>query len=66
MKLTVECECGNMIVMRAPSKKFLQLRDNLETKDFRFDGAEYDNNNKVRGFCIYCNKCKNYIYLGVD
>ena len=42
MTLTIECECGNNITMNAPSKKYLQLRDTLETRNFRFDGAEYD------------------------
>lgn len=66
MKLIFECECGNRITMSAPSKKYLQLRDNLETQDFRFDGAEYDKNSKVKEFRICCNKCNNYISLGVD
>ena len=66
MTLTIECECGNKITMNAPSKKYLQLRDTLETRNFRFDGAEYDENSKVCEFLICCNKCRNYILLGVD
>jgi hypothetical protein len=52
MTITIECECGNRIAMNVSSKKYLQLRDNLEIHDFRFDGAEYDKNNKVSEFRI--------------
>lgn len=64
MTLTIECECGNKTTINVPSKKYLQLRDTLETRIFRFDCAEYDKNSKVREFRICCNKCKNYISLG--
>lgn len=40
MKLMVECECGNKIIVSASEKKHLQLRDNLEAKHFRYDGAK--------------------------
>lgn len=40
MTLTIECECGNKITLSAPPKKYLQFRDNLEMKQFRYDGAE--------------------------
>lgn len=66
MKITVECECKNVITMQAPPKKYLQLRDNLETQSFRYNGAKYDINNKVKELLICCDKCKNYIYLGLD
>lgn len=66
MTITIECECGNRITMNVSSKKYLQLRDNLKIHDFHFDGAEYDKNNNVSEFRICCNKCKNYILLGVD
>ena len=65
MKLMIECECGNKITVSAPSKKYLQLRDNLETKQFRYDGAEITDG-KVKEFRICCDKCKNWITFGVD
>lgn len=66
MKLIIECECGNKITMTALPKKYIQLRDKLETQEFRFGGAEYDKNSKVKEFRVCCDKCKNYILLGVD
>lgn len=65
MTLTIECECGNKIIVSAQTKKYLQLRDNLEAKQFRYDGAEIKNG-KVQEFRICCNKCGNWISLGVD
>ena len=65
MTLMIECECGNKITLSAPSLKYLQLRDNLEAKQFRWDGAEIKNG-KVAEFRICCDKCKNWITLGVD
>lgn len=66
VKLTIECECGNIITMVPPSRKYLQLRDNLEIKGFRFENIKYDKNSKVKEFQLCCDKCKNYISLGVD
>lgn len=65
MILTIECECGNKIKLCVPSKRYLQLRDNLETSQFRYDGAEI-NNGEPKEFRIYCEKCKNWISLGID
>ena len=65
MILTIECECGNKITLSAPSKKYLQLRDNLEIKQFHYDGAEIKKG-KVEEFRISCDKCKNWITLSVD
>ena len=65
MKLTIECECGNKIKLSSLPKRYLQLRDNLETEQFRYDGAEIKNG-KVEEFRICCDKCKNWITLGVD
>lgn len=64
MTLTIKCECGNMIELSAP-KRYIQLRDNLETKRFRYDGAIIEDG-KVKEFRICCDKCKNWITLGVD
>lgn len=50
MKLTIECECGNKITMEPPSRKYLQLRDHLETKGFRFESSEYDKKSKMKEF----------------
>lgn len=43
----------------------MQFRDALECHHFRFDGAEIKNG-KLNEICIMCDKCKNYITLGVD
>lgn len=61
MKITIECECGNRISLSAPAKKYLQLRDNLEKEKFRYDGAE-----DGKEFRICCDKCHNWITLGVE
>ena len=65
MTLIIECECGNKITLSVPPKKYLQLRDNLETKKFRYDGGT-TKDGKVEGFRISCDKCKNWIDIGVD
>ena len=65
MKIMIECECGNKITLSAPQKKYLQLRDNLEKKQFRFDSAEIKGG-KVEEFRICCDKCRNWITLGVN
>ncbi len=65
MKLTIECECGNKITLSAPPKKYLQLRDNLEAQQFRYDGADIKSGT-VKEFRICCDKCKNWITIGVD
>jgi len=65
MTLSIECECGNKVSLSVPPKKYLGLRDNLETKRFRYNGAELVNG-KVKVFHICCDKCKNWITLGVD
>lgn len=65
MTLTIECECGNRITLHAPAKRYLQLRDNLETMQFRYGGAEIKNG-KVEEFRICCDKCNNWIILVVN
>lgn len=65
MKITIECECGNKVVLPVQSKKYIQFRDWLETRQFRYDGAEI-RAGKLKEFCIKCEKCKAWITLGVD
>ena len=65
MTVTLECECGNKITLSASSKKYLQLRDNLETMKFRYDG-EVIKNGKIEEFSISCDKCRNRITFGVN
>lgn len=64
MTLTIECECGNKTTIYAPPKKYLQLRDNLETRQFRYDGDELKKGKEE--FRICCDKCGNWITLGVN
>lgn len=66
MKIIIECECSNKIEMKAPPKKYLQMRDNLETKYFRYADAEYDEKGKIKKILITCDKCHNHIALGLD
>lgn len=66
MILTIECEnCGNNIVMNAPMKKYLQMRDKLSTKQFHYDGADIKDG-KLKEIRITCDKCNNWITLGLD
>lgn len=45
MKITIECECGNVVVLAVQPKKYIQFRDWLETKQFHYDGAEIEHGN---------------------
>jgi len=65
MILSIECECGNKLSMKALPKKYLQLRDYLESKEFHYDGAKIIDG-KLEEFRISCDKCGNWIDLGVD
>lgn len=65
MKITIECECGNRIVESVPAKKYMQLRDLLENRQFYYDGAEIIDG-KLKEIAIACDKCKNRIILGID
>lgn len=66
MKITIECDCGNHIEMKAPPKKYLQMRDNLETGEFRYADAQYDEKGNIKEILIVCDKCHNSIALGLD
>ena len=61
MKITIGCECGNRITLSAEAKKYLRLRDNLETERFRYDESDDD-----KEFRICCDKCHDWITLGID
>ena len=65
MKITIECECGNKMAESVPAKKYMQLRDWFENRQFHYDGAEVKDG-KLKEFGITCDKCKNWIILGVD
>ena len=65
MTLTIECECGNRVTVSAPPKKYLQLRDNLETGDFKYGGSKIKGV-KVEEIRICCDKCGKYMDLGLD
>lgn len=65
MNIVIKCDCGNKVELKAPSKKYTQLRDYLEKDEFRYDGAEFEGD-KLKEFRIQCCKCKNWITLGVD
>ena len=51
--------------MEVCSKKYFQLRDNLEREHFCFDGAEIKDN-KLKEIRIRCCKCNNWITLGIE
>lgn len=65
MKITIECECGNVVVLPVQPKKYIQFRDWLETKQFHYDGAEIEHG-KLKEICIQCDKCKNWSTFGMD
>lgn len=65
MKITIDCDCGNNVVLSALSNKYIQLRDRLENQHFQYDGDEISAG-KLKEFRIKCNKCKKWITLGVD
>lgn len=65
MRIIIKCECGNEIDLSAPPKKYLQLRDNLETRRFRY-GGEKIKNAKLQEIQICCDECGNWIDLGMD
>lgn len=65
MTITIKCECGNEIILTALPRKYLQLRDNLERHQFRYDGAEIMDG-QVKEIRIKCSKCGNCVSLGVD
>ncbi|WP_028505912.1 hypothetical protein [Ruminococcus sp. FC2018] len=66
MTLTIKCECGNEVTMSAPKKKYIQFRDYLDTKRFRFSDDEYDKESKIKEIKILCDECGNYVSLGFD
>lgn len=65
MKITIQCECGNDVVLPVKPKKYIQFRDWLETQQFHYDGAEIKNG-KLIEIRIRCDKCKNWSTLGID
>ena len=65
MTITIKCECGNEITLSTLPRKYLQLRDNLEDHQFRYDGAEIKDG-QLKEIRIKCSKCGNYASLGVD
>lgn len=58
MILSIVCECGNKIDIIAPAKKYLQMRDNLETRKFRIADSEITER-KLKEIRIECDKCNN-------
>ena len=66
MYITITCDkCKNTHTMRAPAKKYLQLRDNLEQGGFSYGERAEISDGKLKEFLIRC-KCGNYIQLGMD
>lgn len=65
MKMTLECECGNKIIISALPGKLVQFRDNLETQQFRYDEAAIKDD-KLKEMRVCCDKCRNYMILGMD
>lgn len=66
MTIVIECECGNKCKVMAPSKKYLQLRDNLRVAGFIYSTSDFKmSDGKIEEIIIRC-KCGNYINLGMD
>lgn len=65
MKITIECDCGNEVILSALPNKYTQLRDSLENQYFLYDGEDISAG-KLKEIRIKCNKCNSWIALGVD
>lgn len=65
IQITIACECGNKVVLPVESKKYIQFRDSLETRQFYYDGVGISDG-KLKEIRIKCDKCKNMIILGGD
>ncbi len=65
MKISIVCDCSNRITMELLNKKYFQLRDNVETKNFHYDVSEIVNG-KLKEMRISCDNCKNWVTLGLD
>lgn len=65
MKIVIECDCGNKLVEEVPTRKYMQLRDNLQRHQFSYEGEEIKDG-KLKEIRIKCEKCKNWIILGLD
>ena len=65
MKISIECNCGNKLIEEVPSKKYMQFRDYLQRYQFSYD-VEEAKSGKVKKIRIKCEKCKNWIVLGLD
>lgn len=59
MKITIECRCGNKVVVPNPAKTYTQFRDYLFQKGFRVDIIE---GKKIR---IECEKCRHWNDLDI-
>ena len=60
MKITIECECGNVVNISILSKKYLQLRDELESQKFSCATKN------EKEFTIFCKQCKNWIDINLN
>ena len=65
MIIILKCECGNVIEIPALPKKYVQMKDYLETKEFHYDGEIY-RDGKLSEIRITCDKCRNWVCIGVD
>ena len=65
MKITINCDCGNEVIVPTPIGKYTQFRDYLESKQFRFGSTEIKNG-VLKEFKIECDVCHRQITLGVD
>ena len=65
MTITVECDCGNEVIIPALAGKRTQFRDYLKTKQFRLGDSKIQDG-ALKEFTVVCDVCKKYIILGVD
>ena len=65
MKITIECDCGNRVVMEAQTGKYIQSRDYLYSKQFRY-GKPVIETGKFKEISIQCDRCKSWVSLGTD
>lgn len=65
MRIAIECDCENKLVEEVPTRKYMQLRDYLQRRQFSYDSEEI-RDGKLKEIRIKCEKCKNWITLGLD
>ncbi|MBQ7862894.1 MAG: hypothetical protein IJ353_00335 [Lachnospiraceae bacterium] len=65
MKISIQCDCGNEVVVQVLPKKYSQFRDELDVKSFYYD-VKKTQTLELKELLVGCKVCKNWITLGMD